>query len=243
MEGIMNDIEKLQRMIDESNYIVFFGGAGVSTDSGIRDFRGKNGMYKEKYQNFPPEYLLGERCFYNDTELFFDNYIKNMNCLDKKPNVTHLYLKKLEDAGKLKAIITQNIDGLHQKAGSQNVYELHGTIMENYCIKCNKKYDAKYVFESVKIPKCSCGGIIKPNVVLYGQMLPEEAYNKSVYHISKADLLIVAGTSLIVHPACDLVEMYKGKNLVIINDSETPYDYKANLVIRSSLKKIFSNLK
>ena len=238
----MDDVKLLKRMIDEANYIVFFGGAGVSTDSGIKDFRGKNGLYTKKYDSYPPEYLLSERCFYNDTKLFFDNYKENMNCLAAKPNITHKYLKKLEDKGKLKAIITQNIDGLHQKAGSKSVYELHGTVMNNYCTKCGKKYDAKYVFESKDIPKCSCGGIIKPDVVLYGQMLPEKDYNQSIVHISKADLLIVAGTSLLVHPACDLVEMFDGKKLVIINDSPTPYDYKADLVIRKQLKEVFENL-
>ena len=234
----MNDIDKLQSMIDECNNIVFFGGAGVSTESGIKDFRGKDGIYKEN-----PEYMLSSTCFYEETDKFYKFYKDKMNCLSAKPNITHKYLKKLEDSGKLSAIITQNIDGLHTKAGNKNVYEIHGTIMRNYCIKCNKEYSAEYVFNSNGIPKCSCGGIIKPDVVLYGESLPEYEYSGSIESIIKSDMLIVAGTSLLVEPASSLVRLFNGKYLVILNRDSTPYDYLADLVIHDDLKNIFSKLK
>ena len=234
----MNDIDKLQSMIDECNNIVFFGGAGVSTESGIKDFRGKDGIYKEN-----PEYMLSSTCFYEETDKFYKFYKDKMNCLSAKPNITHKYLKKLEDSGKLSAIITQNIDGLHTKAGNKNVYEIHGTIMRNYCIKCNKEYSAEYVFNSNGIPKCSCGGIIKPDVVLYGESLPEYEYSSSIESIIKSDMLIVAGTSLLVEPASSLVRLFNGKYLVILNRDSTPYDYLADLVIHDDLKNIFSKLK
>ena len=237
----MEKIKILQKMIDESNNIVFFGGAGVSTESGIPDFRSKDGLYSQKY-TFPPEYLLSNRCFYETTEDFYEFYKEKMNVLDKKPNYAHKYLKKLESVGKLKAIVTQNIDGLHQKAGSTNVYELHGTIYKNHCIKCKKGYSAEYVFNSKEIPKCSCGGIIKPDVVLYGEMLPNEAFENAIKAIRKADMLIVAGTSLTVYPACEFINYFLGKYLVIINKDETPYDKKANLVIHDNLKTVFEQL-
>lgn len=237
----MDNINKLQKLIDESNYIVFFGGAGVSTDSGIKDFRGKNGLYNEKFNDYPPEYLLSSDCLYNNSNLFYDYYRDKMNVLDKEPNDTHKYLKKLEDMGKLKAIITQNIDGLHQKAGSKNVLELHGSIYRNYCDKCNKKYDYDYIFKCNDIPKCSCGGLIRPDVVLYGEMLPD-CFNDALNHIRKCDLLIVAGTSLTVQPASGLVSMFN-KHLVIINDTPTPYDNIADIVINKPLKEIFTKLK
>ncbi len=239
----MDKIKKLQELIDNSNYIVFFGGAGVSTESGIKDFRGKNGLYKEKkYLSKSPEYMLSNICLFKEPELFFDYYRDNLDCSNIKPNITHYYLTKLEDKKKLKAIITQNIDGLHQKAGSKNVLELHGTTAKNYCIKCKKEYPKDYIFNSKGIPKCDCGGIVRPNVVLYGEMLPEE-YNQAIKYISNADLLIVAGTSLTVQPASGLVSLFNGKHLVIINDSKTPYDYLAELVINDSLGNIFSKLK
>ena len=237
----MNDLEKLQELIDNSSNIVFFGGAGVSTDSGIRDFRGKNGLYKEK-TNIQPEYLLSINCLNDEPELFFDYYKNKMNSLNAKPNITHKYLDKLEKRGKLKAIITQNIDGLHQKAGAHNVLELHGTIYEAYCMKCLKEYRGDYIFKSNGIPKCECGGIIRPKVVLYGEMLPE-SYEVSAYFISRADLLIVAGTSLTVQPASSLLNLYKGKKLIIVNDTPTSYDKNALIVIRKSLKEVFSFLK
>lgn len=238
---MMNKIEELQKMIDDSHDIVFFGGAGVSTDSGIKDFRGKDGLYKEKYK-IPPEYMLSLDCFYSHTKEFYEYYKEKLNCLDVKPNITHIYLSKLEETGKLKAVITQNIDGLHQKAGSNNVLELHGTTYKNHCIKCNKEYSAEMVFNSEGIPRCDCGGLIKPNVVLYGECLPD-CFNDAEKLISKCDMLIVAGTSLTVMPASGLVSLYKGNKLVIINGSETEYDKYANLVINDNLKKIFSKLK
>lgn len=241
----MNELEKvseLQKLIDESNNIVFFGGAGVSTSSGIKDFRGKNGLYKS-VTDYPPEYLLSSACFYKEPELFFEFYKNNLNSLNIEPNIIHKYLKKLEDNGKLKAIVTQNIDGLHQSAGSTNVLEIHGSIYHNHCLKCGKSYDAKYVFESEGIPKCSCGGTIKPDVVLYGEMLPEKALNKACLAISNADLLIVAGTSLTVEPAASMINLFKGKNLVILNDTKTSYDNIATLVIHTDLKNVFENLR
>ena len=188
----MKEIELLQKMIDESKNIVFFGGAGVSTDSGIRDFRGKNGLYKMKNNtNHSPEYMLSSSCLYNEPELFFDYYRNYMDASDAKPNVTHLYLKKLEDEGKLKAIVTQNIDGLHQKAGSKKVLEIHGTTMKNYCDKCGKEYPSDYIFKSSGIPKCKCGGLIRPDVTLYEEQLPADAWNQAMIDLKNADLLII----------------------------------------------------
>lgn len=236
----MNKIEELQKIIDESDNIVFFGGAGVSTASGIKDFRGKDGLYKEKYE-YDPEYYLSSSCFYNEPKLFFDFYKNKMNSLGVMPNVIHNYLSDLEKKGKLKAIITQNIDGLHQKAGSKNVLELHGTTYRNHCIECNKEYDAEFVFNYNGIPKCSCGGLVKPDVVLYGEMLPD-AYNEALDYIYRADTLVVAGTSLTVQPACGLVRLFNGKNLVIINNDKTPYDSLATLVINEDLREVFTKL-
>ena len=238
----MNDIEKLQKMIDESNNIVFFGGAGVSTESGIPDFRSKNGLYQKKTNNqFSPEYMLSSKCFYDNTDEFFKFYKENMNSLKYEPNITHKYLKKLEDSGKLKGIITQNIDGLHSKAGSKNVFEIHGTILKNHCLKCNKEYGPNKIFNSNNIPLCECGGIIKPDVVLYGEMLTSD-FEKAQELIYKADMLIVAGTSLTVYPASGLVDYFNGKYLVILNNDKTNYDNKANLVINKPLKEVFSKL-
>ncbi len=238
----MSDIEKLQKMIDESNNIVFFSGAGVSTDSGIKDFRSPDGLYNMKYK-YPPEFMLSSDCFYGMPDEFYKFYKEYLNCLDIKPNVTHKYLKKLEDKNKLSAIITQNIDGLHTKAGNKKVYEIHGTIYKNHCAKCKKEYNGEYIFESKDIPKCTCGGIIKPDVVLYGEMLPERAYNESLKAISNADMLIVAGTSLTVYPASGMVNLFNGKYLVIINKDKTTLDTRANLVINRNLKEVFEKLK
>ena len=237
----MSDIDKLREYVDSSDNIVFFGGAGVSTESGIKDFRGKNGLYREKNNGLPPEYMLSHECLIYDTELFFDYYRNNMNLSDREPNVTHQYLKKLEDSGKLKAVITQNIDGLHQKAGSKNVIEIHGTIYKNYCMKCNKEYPSDYIFKSKGIPKCTCGGLIRPDVILYGESL-NDSYNKALDYIRKADLLIVAGTSLTVEPASSMIRFFNGKKLVIINMDKTSYDSIADLVINKPLGEIFSKL-
>ena len=238
----MNEIDKLQSFINNSKYIVFFGGAGVSTESGIRDFRGKNGLYQEKKFNYPPEYLLSHSCLVYEPELFFEYYRNNMNSLNAKPNITHNYLKKLEDKGKIKTVITQNIDGLHQIAGSKNVLEIHGTIHKCYCMKCNKEYSGETIFNSKNIPKCKCGGIIRPSVTLYEEKLPTD-FIKAIDEIRKADLLIVAGTSLTVEPASSLIREFNGNHLVIINLDKTPYDKYANLIIHKPLKDIFSKLK
>lgn len=241
----MNDIEKLQKFIDESNNIVFFGGAGVSTESGIKDFRSNNGLYSKvnnSNSSILPEYMLSCGCLFKEPLTFFDYYRNNMNCLKAKPNVTHKYLKKLEDMGKLKAIVTQNIDGLHQKAGSKNVLELHGTMNRCYCIDCRKEYSGDYIFNTSGIPRCECGGIVRPDIVLYGEILPE-AYSFASYYILHADLMIVAGTSLMVEPASSLLRIFNGKHLVIINNSITPYDNIASLVIHKPLKDVFGNLK
>ena len=238
------DIFKFQKMIDKSNNIVFFSGAGVSTESGIPDFRSSDGLYNsENKYPYSPEYMLSKDCFYNHIDLFYEFYKEKMNLLTYKPNITHKYLKRLEDSGKLKAIVTQNIDGLHIKAGCKNVYEIHGTIYKNHCIKCNKAYDGEYVFNSKGKPICECGGIIKPDVVLYGEMLPELVYSKAIEKIKKADMLVVIGTSLTVYPASGLVDLFNGKYLVIINKDKTSYDVRADLVINDKLSNIFGKIK
>ena len=234
-------IEKLKELINKSNNIVFFGGAGVSTESGIPDFRSKDGLYNQKY-DYPPEEILSHDFFINHTEEFYKFYKDKMNSLKYKPNITHIKLANLEKEGKLKAVITQNIDGLHQKAGSKNVYELHGSVLRNYCMNCNKFYDAEYVFNNKDVPKCECGGIIKPDVVLYGETLDDYTVTKSIEMITNADLMIVAGTSLMVQPASGLLNYFRGNNLVLINRDTTPYDNIANLVINESLGKVFKNI-
>lgn len=234
-------IQQFKQLVNKCDNIVFFGGAGVSTESGIPDFRSKDGLYNQQYK-YSPETILSHTFFMNKTEEFFKFYKLKMNSLKYQPNITHIKLSELEARGKLKAVIMQNIDGLHQKAGSKVVYELHGSVLRNYCMNCNKFYDAEYVFNSNGIPRCSCGGIIKPDVVLYEEELDEETIENSTAAIQKADLLIVAGTSLTVQPASSLINFFRGKNLVLINRDSTPYDNKANLVINDSLGKVFSNL-
>lgn len=236
----MDKIEELKRIIDKSNNIVFFGGAGVSTESGIPDFRSKDGLYNEKY-DYPPEVILSHTFFYNNTDYFYKFYKDKMNSLNAKPNITHIKLKELEEKGKLKCIITQNIDGLHNKAESKNVLEIHGSIYRNYCTKCNKFYSAEYVFKSNGIPKCNCGGIIKPDVVLYEEPL-NESFEEAIYYISKCDTLIVAGTSLTVYPAASLIRYFKGKNLILINKDSTSYDKLATLVFNQNMSDIFKEL-
>ena len=233
----MTTINELIKMINESNNIVVFTGAGASTDSGLKDFISKDGLYNEDNE-YPAEYLLSSECFFKHPDLFYDYYKKNFNCLKYEPNDTHRLLKLLEDKHKLKAIITQNIDGLHTKAGSKTVYEVHGTIYKNHCLECQKEYDAKYIFSSIGIPKCPCGGIIKPDVVLYGESLPEEAFNNGLKAISKSDMLIVMGSSLTVYPASSMIDYFRGKYLVIINPDKTPFDYKADLVINDNLANV-----
>lgn len=238
----MDKVKILQDLIDKSERIVFFGGAGVSTESGIKDFRSKDGLYKEKYI-YPPEYMLSHSCFEDMTLEFYKFYKDKLNVLDKEPNICHKYLKKLEDNGKLSMIVTQNIDGLHEKAGNKNIALIHGTIYKNHCIDCGKSYDAEYVFNSKDIPRCSCGGIIKPDVVLYEEGLPDEEINKAIKALHEADLLIVAGTSLTVYPASGFIHYYGGKNLVIINNDKTSFDSMATLVINENIGDIFSKLK
>lgn len=238
----MNEIEKLQQMIDESGSIVFFGGAGVSTESGIPDFRSVDGLYHQKY-DYPPETILSHTFYRNKTEEFYRFYKDKMLCLDAKPNAAHLKLAELEAAGKLKAVITQNIDGLHQAAGSKNVYELHGSVLRNYCESCRKFYDAEYVLNSVGVPKCSCGGEIKPDVVLYEEGLDSQIMSGAIRAISEADMMIIGGTSLVVYPAAGLIDYYNGNKLVLINKAPTSRDNMADLVISGPIGEILSQIK
>ena len=234
-------IELLKKMINECSNIVVFSGAGVSTASGLKDFRSKDGLYSLKFDR-PAEYMLSRECFYNETELFYNFYKKYMNLNNVKPNIVHKYFKYLEDNNKLLGIVTQNIDGLHEKAGNKKVYELHGSEYINHCIKCNKEYSYDYVFNSSGIPICQCGGIIKPDVVLYGESLNDTVVNNSIDIISRADLLLVVGTSLSVYPAAGLIHYFNGKYLVIINKDTTTLDNKADLVINDDLVKVFKSL-
>lgn len=234
-------IRLLNKYINDSDNIVFFGGAGVSTESGIKDFRSKDGLYNQKYK-YPPEEILSHTFFRNNTGEFYEFYREKLNCLSAKPNICHKYLRELENKGKLSAIVTQNIDGLHQKAGSKNVLELHGTIYKNYCTKCHKFYKAEQVFSSRGVPKCVCGGIIKPDVVLYEETLREDVISKAIDYIVNCDLLIVAGTSLMVYPASSFIRYFRGKHLVIINRDITPMDSLADLVINDNIVNVFKNL-
>ena len=234
-------IKHFKHLVDESDNIVFFGGAGVSTESGIPDFRSKDGLYNQQYE-YPPETILSHTFFVNNTDEFYRFYKDKMNSLKYEPNITHIKLAELENDGKIKAIITQNIDGLHQKAGSKTVYELHGSVLRNYCIKCSKFYSAEYVFNSKDIPRCSCGGIIKPDVVLYQEGLDDNTVTNSIIAIQNADLLIVAGTSLTVWPAAGLINYFKGRNLVLINRDVTSFAKNANLVITASLGNVFNEI-
>ena len=237
----MKDLEKLISWIKESNNIVFFGGAGVSTESGIKDFRSVDGLYNEKYK-YPPEEILSHHFFIEHPKEFYEFYKDKLNTINIEPNITHKVLKELEDIGKCKMIITQNIDGLHEKAGSKNIILLHGTIMKNYCTKCNKFYDAKFIFEKGEIPQCNCGGIIKPDVVLYEESLEKDNITNAIKAIEEADLLIIGGTSLNVYPAAGFIQYFHGKHKVLINKDKTPYDKSCDLVIHDSLGKIFKEI-
>jgi NAD-dependent deacetylase len=230
---------ELNKIIQDSENIVFFGGAGVSTESGIPDFRSVDGLYNQKY-NYPPETIISHSFFMKKTDEFYDFYINNMIFLEAMPNMAHIRLAELEKLGKLKAVITQNIDGLHQKAGSKNVLELHGSIHRNYCMKCGKFYDVNSIVKSNGIPKCSCGGTIKPDVVLYEESLDQDIMEKSIEYIMNADVLIIGGTSLVVYPAAGLINYYRGNKLVLINKSSTALDKKANLIINDSIAKEFA---
>ncbi len=228
--------------IKDSNNIVFFGGAGVSTESGIPDFRSVDGIYNQKYA-YPPEEIISHSYFMAHPDKFYEFYKDRMIYPDAKPNTTHLVLAKMEEMGKLKAVVTQNIDGLHQLAGSKVVYELHGSILRNYCMKCHTFYPLEKVIESEGIPHCDkCGGIIKPDVVLYEEGLDEDIIMNSVRAISEADVLIVGGTSLVVQPAASLIRYYRGNKLILVNKSTTPYDRDANVVLHESLGKVFGEI-
>lgn len=238
------NILKLKKLVSESSNIVFFGGAGVSTESGIPDFRSEQGIYNTvKNFGYPPEQILSHSFFMKNPEKFYDFYRSTMIYENAKPNLAHLGLAKLEKQGKLKAIVTQNIDGLHQLAGSKTVYELHGSIHRNYCMKCGKFYLLSTITESKGVPQCKeCGGTIKPDVVLYEEGLDEEIINNSIKAIKKADMLIVGGTSLNVYPAASFVNYYDGNKLILINKSKTPYDRYADLLIHDSIGKVFNEI-
>ena len=236
--------ERVRNIIDKSKKVVFFGGAGVSTESNIPDFRSESGLYHavENY-GYPPEQMLSRTFFMNHTEKFFDYYKNNLIYPDAMPNKAHIALAQMEKEGKLIGVVTQNIDGLHQKAGSEKVYELHGSVLRNYCMDCGKFYDVDYIMDEGHcvhgIPKCSCGGTIKPDVVLYEEGLDSYTINKSVEYISKADMLIIGGTSLVVYPAAGLVQYFRGDDLVIVNKQPTPQDRAANLVCACDIARAF----
>ncbi len=238
----MSDLERFALMIKESNNIVFFGGAGVSTESGIPDFRSVDGLYNQKYK-FRPETILSHTFYVNNKDEFYRFYRDKMLCLDAAPNAAHLKLAELERAGKLKAVITQNIDGLHQKAGSKNVLELHGSVHRNYCEQCRKFFDAAYMKASAGIPVCDvCGGPIKPDVVLYEESLDDGVIAATVRYIREADMLIIGGTSLVVYPAAGLVHYYQGRKLVLINKGATDMDGTADLVLHEPIGEVFRNI-
>ena len=231
----------LKELVDKSSRIVFFGGAGVSTESGIPDFRSQDGLYNQKY-DVPPETILSDTYFYAHPEEFYRFYRDKMLPLDAEPNAAHKKLTEWERAGKLLAVVTQNIDGLHQKAGSKRVFELHGSVYRNHCLSCGKSYSAEYIKESTGVPRCSCGGLIKPDVVLYGEQLEEKTILGAIRAISAADLLIVAGTSLTVYPAAGFLQYFEGEHLVLINRDPTPWDGAAELVIHQKVGEVLSAL-
>lgn len=237
--------ENLKRVIEETSNIVFFGGAGVSTESNIPDFRSEQGLYKAKNnRSYSPEDMLSHSFFENYTEDFYVFYREKMVYKHAKPNKAHIALSKLEERGKLNAVITQNIDGLHQAAGTRNVLELHGSIHKNYCVKCNKNYSLDYILSSKDIvPKCeNCGGIVRPDVVLYEEALDTDIIERSIHFISKAEVLIIGGTSLVVYPAAGLIKYFQGSKLILINKSVTPYDDKADLIIKDSIGETLSSV-
>ena len=236
-------ILKLKEWVDQSDNIVFFGGAGVSTESNIPDFRSVDGLYNQEY-DYPPETILSHTFFMRNPEEFYRFYKNKMLLLDAKPNAAHLKLAELEEKGKLKAVVTQNIDGLHQAAGSKEVMELHGSVLRNYCESCGKAFDVDYIINSEGVPKCDkCGGPIKPDVVLYEEGLDNTIMSKSVNYISNADVLIIGGTSLAVYPAAGLIDYYRGHKLVLINKSKTPMDSRADLVINDSIGEVLGAIK
>lgn len=234
-------IMQLKKWIDESDNVVFFGGAGVSTESGIPDFRSVDGLYNQKYK-FPPETILSHSFFERYPEDYYDFHRDKLVIENVQPNATHLRLAELEREGKLKAVVTQNIDGLHQAAGSKNVFELHGSIHRAYCSKCRKIHPAEVINSGTGVPRCSCGGVIRPDIVFYEEPLDENILDGAIRAIAKADVLIVGGTSLVVYPAAGLINYYRGNKLVLVNRSSTPYDNEANLVIHEKLGKVFSEI-
>ena len=236
------EIEELQKIIDDSSRIVFFGGAGVSTESGIPDFRSADGIYHQKYK-YSPEQVVSHSFFVQYTEAFFEFYKEKMMLLDAQPNPAHCKLAELEKEGKLTAVVTQNIDGLHQAAGSRKVYELHGSIHRNYCMECGRFYDAEYVKAADGVPRCECGGIIKPDVVLYEEGLDPKTIQGAVEAIDAADTLIIGGTSLVVYPSAGFIDYFRGKHLVVINKSETAKTVRAELSIAAPIGEIFSKIK
>lgn len=235
------ELEELQNMIDQSKRIVFFGGAGVSTESGIPDFRSVDGLYHQKYK-YPPEVMLSHSFYRQHPEEFFDFYRDKLLYPDAKPNAAHRKLAEMEKAGKLSAVVTQNIDGLHQAAGSQKVYELHGSVLRNYCERCHKSYEMDSIRKSKGVPHCSCGGTIKPDVVLYEEGLDSDTLDGALAVISAADMLIIAGTSLVVYPAASLIDYYRGHRLVLINKSETSADRRADLVIHAPVGEVLEQI-
>ena len=236
------EISALQEIIDESAHIVFFGGAGVSTESGIPDFRSEDGLYHEKY-SYPPEQIISHSFFLTKPEVFYRFYKEKMLCLDAEPTAAHRKLAELEQAGKLKAVVTQNIDGLHQKAGSKIVYELHGSIHRNYCLSCHKFYPAKFIKESDGVPHCSCNGVIKPDVVLYEESLDSKTIEDAVTAITNADTLMIGGTSLVVYPAAGFIDYFRGKHLVLINKAETGRTVQADLAIRAPIGEVMAGIR
>ncbi len=237
----MDKIKRLAKIITDSSNTVFFGGAGVSTESGLKDFRSKDGLYNEKYK-YPPEEILSHHFFLEHPEEFYKFYKDKLNSLNYKPNIAHNVLAILENKGLVNTIITQNIDGFHQMAGSKNVIELHGSILRNHCMKCNKFYDAKKVFSTEGIPKCNCGGIIKPDVVLYEEQLNEIDLITAIEKVKEAEVLIIGGTSLNVYPAAGLINYFKGNHLILINKEKTPYDTRCDLVIYDSIGKVMEEI-
>ncbi len=237
----MNALEQLKKIMADTDHIVFFGGAGVSTESGIPDFRSVDGLYNQKY-DYPPETILSHTFYRQHTDEFYRFYRDKMLCLTAKPNAAHRKLAQWEQEGRLKAVITQNIDGLHQAAGSKKVLELHGSVHRNYCEKCHKFYDAAYILHSEGVPKCECGGALKPDVVLYEEGLDNQTITEAVACISAADVLIIGGTSLAVYPAAGLIDYYRGNKLILVNKTATPRDSMADLVVQGSIGEIFSQI-
>ncbi len=238
----MDKIERLNRMIEESSSIVFFGGAGVSTESGIPDYRSVDGLYHQKFK-YPPETMLSRSFFDSHTDEFYDFYKSKMLCLSAKPNTAHIKLAEMEKAGRLSAVITQNVDGLHQTAGSKNVMELHGSVHRNYCMKCGKAFDAEFIEKSEGVPRCDCGGIIKPDVVLYEEALNHTMTDRAINAIANADMLIIGGTSLAVYPAAGFVNYFPGCRLVMINLTSTPYDGRADLIINDKIGEVMGKIR